>query len=66
MPGEWPKWLGPNGTGISTDKIAEQWPTEGPAKLWSQKKVGARLLQCVVGSSMAKSIFWAIKGPTMC
>ncbi|HET6251429.1 MAG TPA: PQQ-binding-like beta-propeller repeat protein [Tepidisphaeraceae bacterium] len=33
---EWPKWLGPEGNGISTDKIAEQWPADGPKKLWSQ------------------------------
>ena len=35
--GEWPKWLGPDGTGIATDKIADQWPKDGPAKVWSQK-----------------------------
>lgn len=36
---EWPKWLGPDGTGISTDKIVDQWPADGPRKIWS-KKVG--------------------------
>lgn len=33
---EWPKWLGPNGTGIATDPIASQWPADGPKKLWTQ------------------------------
>ena len=33
---EWPKWLGPNGTGISTEKgLADKWPDGGPAKLWT-------------------------------
>ncbi|HZL34616.1 MAG TPA: PQQ-binding-like beta-propeller repeat protein [Tepidisphaeraceae bacterium] len=34
---EWPKWLGPDGTGISTEKIADHWPKDGPKKLWTQK-----------------------------
>ena len=34
---EWPKWLGPNANGISTEPIASQWPAEGPKKLWEQK-----------------------------
>ena len=34
---EWPKWLGPNGDGISTDSIADQWPANGPKKVWEQK-----------------------------
>jgi outer membrane protein assembly factor BamB len=36
---EWPKWLGPNGDGISHESIGEQWPEGGPRKLW-EKKVG--------------------------
>lgn len=35
--GEWPKWLGPDGSGISKDPIAAQWPSDGPKKLWSHK-----------------------------
>lgn len=36
----WPKWLGPEGTGISMEKgLAESWPADGPKKLWS-KDVG--------------------------
>lgn len=34
---EWPKWLGPNGDGISHESIAASWPTDGPKKLWEQK-----------------------------
>jgi len=34
---EWPKWLGPDGTGISTEQIADRWPRNGPKKLWEQK-----------------------------
>lgn len=33
--GEWPRWLGPDGTGISREPIADQWPAAGPKKLWS-------------------------------
>lgn len=32
----WPKWLGPAGTGISAETgIAESWPSDGPKKVWS-------------------------------
>src|SRR5262245_59847589 len=32
----WPRWLGPNGTGISTETgLAESWPSDGPKKVWS-------------------------------
>ena len=34
---EWPKWLGPNGDGISHDSIADKWPDSGPPKVWEQK-----------------------------
>lgn len=33
---EWPKWLGPNGNGISTQEgLLDQWPQGGPEKVWS-------------------------------
>ena len=35
-PEEWPHWRGPDGTGISTEKIADSWPEAGPKQLWSQ------------------------------
>lgn len=34
---DWPRWLGPAGTGISKDPIADKWPKEGPKKLWSYR-----------------------------
>lgn len=34
---EWPKWLGPDGDGISHDSIADKWPDSGPPKVWEQK-----------------------------
>jgi outer membrane protein assembly factor BamB len=34
---DWPKWLGPNGNGISTEAIASKWPEDGPKKIWEQK-----------------------------
>src|SRR5262249_9377669 len=37
---EWPKWLGPEGTGVSTETgLADSWPEDGPKKVWS-KAVG--------------------------
>lgn len=38
-PDEWPKWLGPNGDGISHETIDDHWPAGGPRKIW-EKKVG--------------------------
>jgi len=34
---DWPKFMGPAGTNISREQIADQWPAEGPKKLWSAK-----------------------------
>ena len=34
---EWPKWLGPNGGGISHEPIAQKWPEKGLPKVWEQK-----------------------------
>jgi outer membrane protein assembly factor BamB len=32
---EWPKWLGPEGTGVSKETdLAESWSESGPKKLW--------------------------------
>jgi outer membrane protein assembly factor BamB len=57
--GEWPKWLGPDGTGVSTDKIVEQWPADGPKHLWS-KKVGLGF-SSLVGLN-GKVYFFAMQG----
>lgn len=35
--GDWPRFLGPQGNNVSQEKIADQWPAEGPQKLWSAK-----------------------------
>lgn len=35
--GDWPKYLGPDNTGISAEPIADKWPADGPAKVWSAK-----------------------------
>ena len=38
---EWPKWLGPEGTGIVKDAgSAAKWPASGPKRLWSAKVGG--------------------------
>jgi outer membrane protein assembly factor BamB len=34
--GDWPRWRGPLGDGISHDPIADKWPEDGPKKLWEQ------------------------------
>lgn len=37
---EWPRWMGPEGTGISTEAgLAASWPEAGPPKRW-ERKVG--------------------------
>src|SRR5688500_13478009 len=37
--GEWPRFLGPRGTGVVTEgeKIARSWPAAGPEELWTIK-----------------------------
>lgn len=35
---DWPKWLGPEGTGISKETgLLDKWPANGPRQLWSAK-----------------------------
>ena len=37
---DWPRWLGPNGNGISRETVsAEHWPRSGPRQVWG-KRVG--------------------------
>ena len=37
--GEWPRFLGPSGTGVITggEKVARSWPAAGPQELWTIK-----------------------------
>src|SRR5688572_2210665 len=37
--GEWPRFLGPSGTGVITEgeKVARSWPAAGPKELWTIK-----------------------------
>ncbi len=38
--GDWPRFLGPHGTGISDETgLADEWPAEGPPVVWS-KEIG--------------------------
>ena len=34
-PADWPQWRGPDRSGIVTEPVATQWPTDGPKKVWS-------------------------------
>ena len=39
--GEWSRWRGPNGDGISAEKgLLKQWPEEGPPLAWKIKGLG--------------------------
>jgi len=38
--GDWPRWLGPNGDGVSAEtEWSSKWPDDGPKILW-EKNVG--------------------------
>ncbi len=38
---DWPQWRGPDRTGISKERgLLQEWPTEGPRLIWSQKDLG--------------------------
>src|SRR5215467_4387010 len=40
--GDWPQWLGPNRTGLSSEVgLLKQWPAQGPAVVWSASGIGA-------------------------
>jgi outer membrane protein assembly factor BamB len=39
--GDWPQWLGPNRTGVSSEVgLLKQWPAQGPPLVWSGSGVG--------------------------
>jgi len=51
--GDWPQILGPNRTGIAVDeKIADEWPDEGPAVLW-RRDVGSGFSGIAVADGLA-------------
>ncbi len=38
---DWPQWRGPDRSGISTETgLLDQWPAEGPARVWSTSNLG--------------------------
>ena len=40
--GDWPQWRGPDRSGISRETaLLQQWPSSGPALLWSASNLGA-------------------------
>lgn len=40
--GEWSRWRGPNGDGISAEKgLLKEWPNDGPPLLWQAKGFGS-------------------------
>ncbi len=40
--GEWTRWRGPNGDGISAERgLLKQWPAEGPPLAWQSKGFGS-------------------------
>ena len=40
--GEWSRWRGPNGDGISAEKgLLKEWPSDGPPLLWQAKGFGS-------------------------
>ena len=39
---DWPQWRGPNRNGLSAESgLLQQWPSNGPAQVWSVATVGA-------------------------
>ncbi|OWK34878.1 PQQ-binding-like beta-propeller repeat protein [Fimbriiglobus ruber] len=41
VPGDWPQFRGPDRNAVSTEKgLLQQWPTEGPKKLWTVSGCG--------------------------
>lgn len=38
---DWPQWRGPERTGLAPERLAAQWPAEGPRQLWKITTTGA-------------------------
>ena len=56
---EWPNYRGPNHDGITSEKIATQWPSDGPKKLW-EIPLGSSLGSFVTGAK--KAYVYQMKG----
>ena len=51
--GDWPRFRGPAGDGISTETgLAKQWPEAGPRELWRTKLGGGYSAISVVGGRL--------------
>ena len=54
---DWPQWRGPQRTAISTEKgLLQQWPSQGPAKLWESQEVGGGYASLVVSQGLLFTI----------
>ena len=55
--GDWPQWRGPQRTAISKEKgLLQQWPSQGPAKLWESEDVGGGYASLVVSQGLLFTI----------
>ena len=55
--GDWPQWRGPQRTAISKEKgLLQQWPSQGPAKLWESEEVGGGYASLVVSQGLLFTI----------
>lgn len=51
--GEWSRWRGPNGDGISAEKgLLQEWPDEGPPLAWQAKGFGGGFSSVAVAGGM--------------
>jgi outer membrane protein assembly factor BamB len=54
---DWPQWRGPQRNAISTEQgLLQQWPSQGPAKLWESKEVGGGYASLVVSEGLLFTI----------
>src|SRR5262245_30907630 len=49
---DWPQYRGPNHDGVSSEKILQTWPAEGPRQLWKAQLPGG-FSSLAVGSGKA-------------
>ena len=54
---DWPQWRGPQRNAISIEKgLLQQWPSQGPAKLWESQEVGGGYASVVVSQGLLFTI----------